>query len=90
MKVEDQKIIDDYNEMFATAGWKYYVKSMGNDRAATLNAAPESAQTNNKWQFARGLLAQMSNVINFEAYVEAVVEQAKLEEQENLDSDEQG
>lgn len=81
MNTEDQKVIDDYSEMFATAGWKYYVKSMGNDRAVTLNAAPESAKTNNEWQFCRGLLAQMANVINFETYVEAVVAQAKADQE---------
>ena len=78
----------DFEEMFATPGWKRYIKQVQITRDGTLQAAPENASDNNKWQYCRGMLSQMQSVLSFEVYVSTVKEDLLKEEAEKLASDE--
>ena len=79
MTPEQQQEYDDYVSLFATDGWRRYIKNLGETREATLQAAPENAHNNDTWQYARGLLSQMDQTIHFEPYVLSVYEQVQAD-----------
>ena len=88
MTPEELREYEDYVDMFATDGWKLYVKNMEGSRQDNLNAAPDNATTNDMWQYCRGVLAQMQATIGFEMYVLLVHEQAMEEEKQSESDDE--
>jgi hypothetical protein len=66
--------------MFNSEGWKIFHK----ERTELLEAAKETAHntciTNDDWQFRRGVIFALEQVVNYPAYTEAVREQQELEE----------
>ena len=82
------KEYDDYCDMFATAGWKRYIDGVTEYKETTLSSAPDSAITNDMWQYCRGMLVQMQASIGFENYVHMTHDQQIEEEKEILDEDE--
>ncbi len=84
MTPEQQQEFNEYEEMFGTVGWQKFVKQTEETLTAIMQAAPEGADTNDKWQFARGSIAQAKQILGFEAYVVAVKEQVVEDE---LDED---
>ena len=88
MTPEQIKEYDDYCDMFATAGWKRYIDGVIEYKEITLSSAPDSAITNDQWQYCRGVLAQTQASIGFENYVHMLHDQQLEEEKEVLDEDE--
>jgi hypothetical protein len=75
MTPEQTQEHDDYLNMFATDGWKRLMTNLVEARAATLEAAPGNATTDQAWQYCRGLLAKMDEFIGLEPLVVSVYEQ---------------
>ena len=88
MTPEETKEYDDYCDMFATAGWKRYIDGVTEHKEITLSAAPDSAITNDQWQWCRGAMSNMQINIGFENYVHMVHDQQIEEDKGVLDEDE--
>lgn len=88
MTPEQTQEFNEYAEMFATDGWKRYVKNTIEHREASLQAAPSGAITNDQWQYCRGMISQQDAVIGFEKFVDAVKEQVILDDEDKEDDDE--
>ncbi len=65
----DEKEYEALVEMFATDGWKMFINGSKELEKTFCEAAPTYADTNDKWQFARGQISQLRRIIGYEDYV---------------------
>ena len=61
-----QKHYEDYFEMFSTSGWKGLMEDLNAALEHDRTTAAARCDTNDKWQFERGMQAKTAVFLNFE------------------------
>ncbi len=69
-----EKYYEDLLDLFQTDGWKAFIQDYQESMAALIENSSTDCDTNDKWQFRRGELSQLHNVVNFERYIRTVVQ----------------
>ncbi len=65
----NEKEHEDLVDMFASPGWKLFIKGATELEDTLVRVAPDAADTNDKWQFARGQIYQLRRIVGYEDYV---------------------
>jgi cbb3-type cytochrome oxidase cytochrome c subunit len=66
-----EKEYEDMLDMFQLPAWKSYIEEAEELLTALKDAAVDYADTNDKWQFARGRMTQLRAVVGYENLVRA-------------------
>ena len=61
--------------MFGTEGWTVFIDRLKEAREGLLQACPHGATSNEQWQYARGQLYQMDQILGCEAFLKATIAQ---------------
>ena len=80
---EYQKELEQYEEMFQTEGWKNLIKTGTIQHENIMGCAVAAAQTNDQWQFLRGQITQLDQLLGFEGYVIQTLKQLDEPDQDN-------
>lgn len=64
-----EKYYDDMLDMFATDGWREFIKDAQESFSHLEHNARSDCDTNDKWQYRRGELSKLEYVINFESFI---------------------
>lgn len=78
----EQKEYEALVDMFASEGWKLFIENKRQMGVAMLDAAPDKADSNDKWQYCRGEINQIKSTLGFENFIRMV-----WDEQEKPDVD---
>lgn len=78
MNEDDVKYYESLVMMFQSEGWKNFMKEYQTVFDTTLQQAPYTALTNDQWQYDRGYMAALRNVLGFESYIKAILENDSL------------
>ena len=57
-------------DMFASEGWKFFIEGITNLEDTVTKIAPDAADTNDKWQYARGKINQLRTTMGYENYIQ--------------------
>ncbi len=68
-----EKYYEDLLDLFQTDGWKAFIQDYKESMDVLVQNSSADCDTNDKWQFRRGELSQLHNVVNFEDYIRTVV-----------------
>ncbi len=71
----EQKDFDNLRDMFASDGWKFFIESTQQYHDAVVQGAADSAQTNDQWQYARGLIHQLRSILTYQDFMERAEKQ---------------
>lgn len=71
----EEKEYEDLVDLFATPGWRFFVKSTQDLKTALTEGAPDGALTNDQWQYARGQIHQLRAIGGYETYITALWKQ---------------
>jgi hypothetical protein len=71
----DEKDFDNLQDMFLTDGWKYLQTQLSEQEALFTKVAPDSAVTNDQWQYLRGKIHQLRVLLGYETTVNIVWDQ---------------
>ena len=66
---EFRKEFEEYEEMFQSTGWKKLVENATNQHKNIMDSSVHAAPTNDQWQFLRGQVTQLEQMLGFESYV---------------------
>jgi len=66
---EFRKEFEQYEEMFGTDGWKKLMENAEDQHKNIMASAVAAAPTNDQWQFLRGQVTQLDQLLGFETYV---------------------
>lgn len=75
----NQERYDALSDMFLTKGWKLFVEEVTELEEALVQNAPDVAQTNEQWQYARGMIRELRSIIGYESYVKLSWEEQQKE-----------
>lgn len=56
-------------DMFSSAGWKLFIEDKRAQGIAMLESAPQKADSNDKWQYCRGQIAEIQAILGFETFI---------------------
>lgn len=65
----EEKDFDNAVDMFASDGWKDYIKMMADQENILVQTAPDGALTNEQWQYARGQIHTLRSILGYENYI---------------------
>lgn len=71
-----------YSDMFATDGWKLFIKSVEELEDGLTKSAVNAAPANDQWQYLRGQLNQLRSIIGYENYIHVAYENQEQEDNE--------
>ena len=71
---EDQKYYDEYFTLFATEGWKRFVKDLTDSLISDQETAVARCDTSEKWHTERGAQGKALRIINLENSLRAAHE----------------
>ena len=76
-------------DMFTSEGWKLFMENITDLEQNVTQVAPDAADTNDKWQYARGKIHQLRNLMGFENFIKVSWEQSLPEthEEDGIDVD---
>lgn len=66
---EYRKEFEEYEEMFQSNGWKKLHENATNQHKGIMDSAVAAAVSNDQWQFLRGQVTQLEQLLGFESYV---------------------
>lgn len=75
MTKEDRAYYDNYLTMFGTDGWKQFKDEFGGLLNSLIEGAVSDCDTNDKWMYRRGEVIRLQQVVNFEEFIRAVVDE---------------
>lgn len=78
-----QKQFEALFEMFSTEGWKIFQEEFKNQLDSFTENAPDVCTTNDQWQYIRGQIHKMRQIVGYQQFVEAQYEQFEEFEDEN-------
>lgn len=68
---------ESYVDLFASDGWKMFIDNVEEVVTVMKEGAVDNAPTNETWQFLRGQITQMNNILGFESYIKLSYEQGE-------------
>lgn len=71
-----EKLVD----MFASDGWKLFLEEAANLEDALTKGAVDAADSNDKWQYARGQIHQLRSILGYENFLT----QLRKQEEEDM------
>jgi hypothetical protein len=74
-------------DMFMSEGWKFFIKGITDLEENITQIAPDAADTNDKWQYARGKINQLRTTMGYEQWIKMCWEgqQAEVEPEAEVD-----
>jgi len=72
---EFRQEFEQYEEMFQTDGWKKLIENATDQHKGIMGSAVMAAPTNDQWQFLRGQVSQLDQLLGFEGYVTQTLRQ---------------
>ena len=69
MDAELQKYYEDLLTMFQTDGWKHLISDYTESLQSLQENSDYDCKTNDEWQFRRGEMQQLRNLIGFESFI---------------------
>ena len=63
-------------DMFLSEGWEIFMKGITDLEETVVQVAPDHANTNDKWQYARGKIHQLRVIMGYEDYTKLSWEQS--------------
>jgi hypothetical protein len=69
MNTELRKEFEQYEEMFQTDAWMKLIENATEQHKIIMESAVRAAPTNDQWQFLRGQITQLEQLLGFESYV---------------------
>lgn len=85
-----EKEYEALNDMFASEGWSLFNDAAQKLLDVLINAAPDHADTNDKWQYARGQIQQIKSIVSYPTFIKATWEQEledkRIEATDNQDA----
>lgn len=79
----DQKTYEMLEELFLSEGYKYLIANLVDLESTLVSTAPDSAISNDYWQYLRGKIHTLRSVIGYEDYVKM---SWKAQEEDVLDT----
>ncbi len=76
----EEKEFEALNDMFTSEGWIIFTQQIGDLTKLLVEAAPDSAVTNDQWQYRRGQVQQMRSVLGYEQYIREAQKQKEEED----------
>lgn len=65
----DEEYFECMIDMFSTKGWKVFVDEMKQNLDTLVDSAVFDCEDNNRWQYRRGEIVRLQQIINFENLV---------------------
>lgn len=64
-----QQEYETYLDLFASPGWKQFMKAVEEIEDAVTQSAVDRAATNDQWQYCRGQTHQLRSLLGYEDYI---------------------
>ena len=74
-----QERYEQLEDMFTHPGWEIFVGDVAELEEALVQNAPDSAATNDQWQYARGMIRQLRSIIGYEDYIKLAYNESQRE-----------
>ena len=82
--MEEMQRLEALQEMFLSKGWQHFKEEYSHLLASAKEGSWVDCPSNDEWQFRRGVITFLTNVMGFENYTNARYEQLVQGEEEDV------
>lgn len=65
----EERVYESLVDMFASDGWKHFIEDAAELESVLTHGAVDAADSNEKWQHARGQIHQLRAILGYEDFI---------------------